>query len=226
MVLVYRPVRLRCAIAFETCPAATFCDCPHNPLYQFRSQCVCMEDRSMTSPILVAYTTLSGSTGEVAEAIGVRLNESGLKTDLARMKDLKSIGDRVAVILGAPLYMGGLPAETRRFLLRNQNALASLKTWFFVLGPIEGKPEEYISACEQAEKWLEKFTWLQPIDMRVFGGKFDVRKMPFPYSLARYLPAFPAKNLPAKDIRDWVAIRAWADEIVAQLALVPSTHDH
>ncbi|MGA2571167.1 MAG: flavodoxin domain-containing protein [Terracidiphilus sp.] len=171
----------------------------------------------MAAPVLIAYATRSGSTGEVAEAIGSRMREAGLQVEVARMRDLKAIGDRTAVVLGAPLYMGGLPGELHRFLAHNRIALTATKTWFFVLGPIEGKPEEFEVARGQTERRLAKGPWFKPSALEVFGGKFDVNRMPFPFSLARYLPAFPAKDLPPKDIRDWDAIRAWAEGIARQL---------
>ena len=171
----------------------------------------------MPTEILVAYTTRSGSTGEVAEAIGARMREACLQIEVAPMRDLKAIGERTAVVLGAPLYMGGLPGDMHRFLERNRTALARPKTWFFVLGPIEGKPEEFEQAHGQAEKQLAKYPWFIPENLRIFAGRFDVNRMPFPFSLARHLPAFPAKDLPAMDHRDWEAIRAWASQIARQL---------
>ena len=171
----------------------------------------------MPAPVLIAYATRSGSTGEVAEAIGARMRAAGLEVEVAPMRGLKSIGERTAVVLGAPLYMARLPGELYHFLARNRIALTGPMTWLFVLGPIEGKPEEFAAARAQAEKHLAKCAWFKPSELEVFGGKFDVNRMPFPFSLARHLPAFPAKDLPATDIRDWDAIRAWAARIARQL---------
>jgi menaquinone-dependent protoporphyrinogen oxidase len=169
------------------------------------------------APVLIAYATRSGSTGEVAEAIAVRLREAGLEVEVAPMHAVKSIGERTAVVLGAPLYIGRLPKDVRRFLARNRIAFTAPKTWFFVLGPILGKSEEFDAARAQAEKHLAKCAWFKPSELQVFGGKFDVNRMPFPFSLMRHLPAFPAKDQPATDIRDWDAIRAWAGKIAGQL---------
>jgi menaquinone-dependent protoporphyrinogen oxidase len=171
----------------------------------------------MPAPVLIAYATHSGSTGEVAAAIGDRMRAAGLEVEVAPMRGLKSIGERTAVVLGAPLYMARLPRELHRFLARNRKSLTAPKTWFFVLGPIQGKPEEFDAAHAQAEKHLAKCAWFKPSELEVFGGKFDVNRMPFPFSLARHLPAFPAKDLPATDIRDWDAISEWAGAIAQQL---------
>ncbi len=171
----------------------------------------------MLAPILVAYSTRTGSTAEVAQAIAEVLREAQLSVEVARMSDLKKLGRYSAVVLGAPLYVGQMPGELHRFLSRFPVQLGAVPQWFFVLGPIDGKPEEFSKAGEQAEKQLKRYTWIQPMEVKILGGRFDVNHMPFPFSLARHLPAFPAKDIPAKDIRDWKDIRAWASIIARHL---------
>ena len=170
----------------------------------------------MPAPILIAFTTRAGSTGEIAEALGAALREAGLAVDVARMKDLREIGERTAVILGGPLYMGGLPGELHQFLKRNRAALGTVPTWFFAVGPTQPKPSDFDAARAQAEKQLARHPWLKVSDLIILGGKFDPRHLPFPFSLALHLPAFP-KDMPASDVRDWGAIRAWAAKIAGQL---------
>lgn len=172
---------------------------------------------AMPTEVLIAYATRSGSTGEVAEAVAGELREARLTVEVSRMRDLKSIEDCDAVILGAPLYMGRLPGEVHRFLARNRKALHEARNWFFVLGPVGREAKEFATARAQAEKYLAKYAWLEPEELEVFGGKFDVNKMPFPFSLARHLPAFPAKNMPATDCRDWDEIRGWAAAIAREI---------
>lgn len=161
-------------------------------------------------PVLVAYSTRAGSTGEVAEVVAEVLREAQLPVEMARMRDIKTLDQYGAAILGAPLYMGAVPSEMHRFLSRCRVRLAGMATWVFVLGPVQGKPEEFSNAGEQTAKQLDQSPWFQPIEVKILGGRFDVNRMPFPFSLARHLPAFPAKNMPASDIRDWNDIRSWA----------------
>ena len=171
----------------------------------------------MPPSILIAYSTRGGATGEVSESIAVALRESGLPVEVCRVKELKFIDDRDAVILGAPLYMGGFPGEFRRFLETHRTALLGLPIWCFVLGPVEAKPEQFDSARRQAEKQLAAYAWLKPIELKIFGGRFDFQRIGFPFSLLRHLPAFPLRKSPAMDIRDWDAIRAWAQSIAVRL---------
>jgi menaquinone-dependent protoporphyrinogen oxidase len=53
---------------------------------------------------------------------------------------------------------------------------------------------------------LDGFPWLKPVAVQLFGGKFDPSRLTFPYTL---IPAL--KRMPVSDIRDWDAIRAWAN---------------
>lgn len=171
----------------------------------------------MLAPVLVAYSTRTGSTGEVAEAIAEVLREAQLPVEVARMSDIKTLGRYHAVVLGAPLYVGQMPGELHRFVSRFPVQLGVIPQWFFVLGPIEGKPAEFSKAGEQVEKQLRRYAWIRPLEIKILGGRFDVNHMPFPFNLARRLPAFPVKDIPATDVRDWKDIRAWASAIARQL---------
>lgn len=172
----------------------------------------------MHAPVLVAYSTRAGSTGEVAKAIAAVFVEAQLSVEVTRMRELRTLGRYSAVVLGAPLYVGQMPGELHRFLSRFRVQLGGLPQWFFVLGPIECKPAEFSKAGEQAEKQLRRHEWFQPLEIKILGGRFDVDRMPFPFSLARRLPAFPIKGIPAKDVRDWKDIRAWASGVAGRLA--------
>jgi menaquinone-dependent protoporphyrinogen oxidase len=165
------------------------------------------------SPVLVAYSTRTGSTAEVAEVIAEVLREAQLPVEVARMRDVKTLDQYGAAILGAPLYMGAMPSEMHRFLSRCRVRLAGMAAWVFVLGPIQGKAEEFNSAGEQAAQQLAQSPWFDPVEVKILGGRFDVNRMPFPFNLARHLPAFPVKDVHPSDIRDWDDIRAWAAAI-------------
>jgi menaquinone-dependent protoporphyrinogen oxidase len=173
----------------------------------------------MLPEMLIAYVTRSGSTAEVAEALGVGLREAGLAVAVQPMTEVESIPVGDCVILGAALYVGHLPKEFHRFVVRYRDALAKLRPWIFILGPTENDPKHFESAGQQAEKELAKYPWLRPAEVRILGGKFDPRTLtlPFPMSLIMHLPANPMRKLPASDIRDWEGIRSWAKSIADSL---------
>ncbi len=168
----------------------------------------------MPARTLVAYATRSGSTGEVAETISNALRGAGLSTELVRMKEDCAIDGYAAAILGVPLYVGHLLREFHEFVERHRKQLGQMDVWCFVLGPVENKPEQFKEAERQALAQLAKHSWLVPEEVKIFGGLWDVKRMGFPFSMLRLLPA---GKLPAMDMRDWEAIGRWAVEVAEQI---------
>jgi menaquinone-dependent protoporphyrinogen IX oxidase len=56
----------------------------------------------MTNRILVTYTTMTGSTKGVSEAIGKTLSDLGESVDVIPMREVKDIPVYKAVIAGLP----------------------------------------------------------------------------------------------------------------------------
>jgi menaquinone-dependent protoporphyrinogen oxidase len=169
------------------------------------------------SPVLLAYSTFTGSTAEVAEAIAETLRNAQLTVDLARMRDLETLGQYRAVILGAPLYLGELPSEVHRFLSRHRRYLAGIPVWVFVLGPVLGKPEEFNAAGEQVSRQIDRSPWLLPVEVKILGGRFNAGHVPFPYNFVRHFRDFTLADAPSSDIRDWEDIRSWAANIAKKI---------
>ncbi len=165
----------------------------------------------MAASVLVAYATRYGSTQEVAEAVVATLRERGLAVDIQSMRNVQTLDQYRAIVLGAPLYMFHWHKGALHFLARHRAALMQRPVAVFALGPFHAEEKEVQGAREQLHKELAKFPWLTPQVITIFGGKFDPQKLTFPHNL---IPAL--KNMPASDVRDWTAIRAWANELAAQ----------
>ena len=162
----------------------------------------------MSASILVTYATRSGSTQEVAEAIGRTLVEKGFGVDVQRLP-IKGALDRYdAVVLGAPLYMFRWHKDALGFIGRFREELAERPVAVFALGPFNDTEKEWREVRAQLDKELGKSAWFKPVAVQVFGGKFDPATLSFPYTL---LPAM--KKISASDIRDWDAVRRWAEEL-------------
>ena len=171
----------------------------------------------MLASVFVAYTSRSGSTAEVAQAIVASMRKSGLAVDIAPVSQVASIPRMTAIVLGAPLYMGRFPKEFHRFLALHRSALEILKPWCFVLGPTRTNPSDFEAARNQAIKQMSRYNWFCPADVRVFGGRWDPKTLPFPFSLAARLPGHPLEKIPAADVRDWGEIDKWAAGIARQI---------
>ena len=71
----------------------------------------------------------------------------------------------------------------------------------FALGPLDEVPEHRAGSEKQFRHALGKLRFT-PFATALFGGAVDPRKLSFPFN-----------QMPAADVRDWDAIRAWATEI-------------
>ena len=166
----------------------------------------------MSASILVACATRYGSTQEVAEAVAAALREGGQAVDCQPAKNVRSLDGYGAVVLGAPLYMFHWHKDAKSFLSRHQQALMVRPVAVFAMGPLKDEAKDWQDVRAQLDKELLKFPWLTPVAAEVFGGKHDPAKLTFPHNL---IPAL--KQMPATDIRDWAAIRAWAVGLTAKL---------
>ena len=164
----------------------------------------------MSTSILVTYASSYGSTQEVAEVIATTLREQGVEVDLRPIREVRMLAGYNAVVLGAPLYMCHWHKDARRFLSRYQSILTGgLPIAVFAGGPFgTGDEQAWQEVRGQLDQELAKFPWLTPVSVQLIGGKFDPAKLRFPYNL---IPAL--RQMPASDLRDWTAIRAWASTL-------------
>lgn len=170
----------------------------------------------MESKVLVAYASKYGSTQEVAEAVAATLRECGLTVDIQPMAAVRTLAGYGMAVLGAPLYMFHWHKDALRFLSRHHDALMKMPVAVFALGPFHDDAKEWQEVRSQLDRELAKYPWLRPFAVKIVGGKFDPAQLRFPLNL---VPAL--KQMPASDIRDWTAIRAWARELAAGLQMAP-----
>lgn len=171
----------------------------------------------MSASILIAYATRGGSTAEVASAIGAATTEAGLDAKVLPVSEVESLAGWSALVLGAPLYCGRFPREFHRFFARHRESLTQMRPWCFVLGPTRTDPADFEAARKQAEKQLSRYSWLQLSELKIFAGRWDVTHLTFPFSVMKCLPASLLRKIPSADVRDWIAIRVWAFEIVRRM---------
>jgi len=161
-----------------------------------------------TKSILLAYATRFGSTQEVAETVAATLREAGLEVDLQPMQDVKSLECYDAVVLGAAIYNAKWNVVAHQFVSQYQDALAQLPVAIFTLGPLSASDAAKRNSRRQLDMELAKYPWLKPVALEIFAGKYDPSKPGM---------GFFDRFLPARDVRNWDAIRAWANELSAQL---------
>jgi menaquinone-dependent protoporphyrinogen oxidase len=164
----------------------------------------------MPDKILVAYASLTGSTAEVAEAIGQTLAESGLPVEVRRMAEVQSLAPYRAVVAGSAIHGAKWLPEAMHFMHTYQAELARRPFAAFLvcitLGmPDAGKYREAVSG------WMEPVrTLVRPVSEGLFAGDMQLSKLPFTFNALMVRAAVALKALPNGDHRDWTAVRAWA----------------
>ncbi len=118
--------------------------------------------------------------------------------------------------MGAPLVRYSMHKDLHNFLSHNRQILAKLPVALFTLGPVHDPHDEneWQGSQEQLNKEMLKHSWLRPFSLKLFGGKFDPKLLRFPLNKL-------AGSEPASDIRDWKAIRSWAESLVDRLPKAP-----
>lgn len=170
----------------------------------------------MTDTILVAYATRYGSTLEVAEKVGEILHDSGLKVEVRPARNVSSLEPYRAVVLGAPVFIGSLQKDIKRFLSQHQKTLEGMPVAFFALGPLDATAE-MAGAEEQLDKELAKFPWLKLRSKKMFGGKYDPASLRFPDTILSKPKFSPLYGRLFSDARDWEDVQAWALSLAAAL---------
>jgi menaquinone-dependent protoporphyrinogen oxidase len=195
----------------------------------------------MNNKILVTYATLSGSTAEVAEAIGETLGQDGAQVDVRQIKDVGDVSVYDAVLVGGPMVMGW-HREAVRFLKRHQDALSQIPVAYFITAisltrtaqdsvngvPIAYDPrlpkapqnpdklsfrERYATPTNYLAPVLKKAPQVKPVSVAFFGGKLVYTDL----NILQMLFVMLIIGARPGDFRNWEAIRGWATGLAPAL---------
>jgi menaquinone-dependent protoporphyrinogen oxidase len=119
------------------------------------------------SSVLVAYASVEGHTGRIAQRIAEVLRAAGHRVDVAPADDTLDFAPYTAVIVGASVHYGHHPAWLAALLRRHSATLAGRRAAFFSVSL--GAKEHY------ATKFLLKAGWRQPLTA-VFAGALRYSK--------------------------------------------------
>jgi menaquinone-dependent protoporphyrinogen oxidase len=159
--------------------------------------------------VIVAYASKHGSTGEIADAIAMRLTEAGADAEARPVDQVSDLGDAGAVVLGSAIYAGSWMKEAVEFVHRLAEPLAERPVWLFSSGPLG---EQVVDDEEQPRQLKEVDGIVGAVEHRVFFGALDRSKLGFAERMI-----VKAVKAPDGDFRDWDEIQAWADTIASDL---------
>ncbi len=184
--------------------------------------------------ILVAYTTNSGSTEEVAQAIAQELGKDGAKVDVSRAEQVASLDGYQAVVVGGPMILGWhRPAAG--FVRKHAAALAARKVAYFAtamsltqtgetkigetplcIDPTLAKEpqrpgrlgikERYALPANYLKPMLGAAKAVRPVSVAFFGGKLEL----FRLNILQMLFVMVIVGAPPGDLRNWSVIESWA----------------
>ena len=172
--------------------------------------------------ILVAYASESGTTAEVAEAIGEVLCQAGNTVETKWVKNVKDLNGYDAVIIGSPIRYSRWMPEAKKFVKANQKILQQLPVVYFFtclfLHKLNTKGD--LEAKEFSDKLQALVPQVKPLSIGGFAGVLDYRNMGFfPRIILKAI--LYKKGVKEGDYRDWDAIRAWAKDTQLKINLAP-----
>jgi menaquinone-dependent protoporphyrinogen oxidase len=174
-------------------------------------------DRRMKKRILIAYGTRCGSTGGVAESIGQVFSEAGAAVHVRLVKEVNDLSPYQAVIVGSAVRMGKWLPEAVEFVKTHQDRLSRGSVAYFAvcLAMKDDTAENRHKASGYLDPVRKQFPQVKPVDIGLFAGAVDYKKLSFAYGLI-----LKVKGVPEGDFRNWEAIQTWA----AGVSLAPDTH--
>ncbi|HHY46533.1 MAG TPA: hypothetical protein GX506_04445 [Firmicutes bacterium] len=165
----------------------------------------------MDRKILVAYASWTGSTGEVAEAIGQALHNGITQVDVLPARAVTDISPYRAVVLGTPVHAGRIHADVLAFLKVHHKALSKVPVAYFVvcLTMKDDTEANRRRATAYLNPLYRKAPQVQPVSVGLFAGALRyTQQVSFPLRLV-----LKAMKSMEGDYRNWDTIRAWATSI-------------
>lgn len=165
----------------------------------------------MNGKILIAYASKSGTTVEVAEAMGKALCEQGVAVDVQPVNSVKSLDGYRAIVVGSGVRTGSWLKEANEFVQQYAAQMNSLPTAIFTVH-LQNLDDSEASQAGRAAYVAPVLGIIQPIEQGFFAGRMDFSKLSF-------FEKTISKAMKAKeeDRRDWGKINAWAAGLAAAL---------
>lgn len=170
--------------------------------------------------ILVTYASRSGSTAEIAEAIGGTFTEHGILVDVRLMTEVTGVAQYQAVVAGSAVRQQQWLPEAMQFLETHQPELVRkpVATFLVCIALATKNPTRYQNGLRAASAWMAPAHQLvNPVSEGYFAGVLELKKIKeLRFRIA--LGAMVRLGLfPEGDHRDWDAIDNWANTLPAKL---------
>lgn len=167
----------------------------------------------MNNKVLVTYSSRTGWTVGVAEAIGKTLAENGVKADVIPMKEVKDLSIYDAVVAGSAIRGKAWLPEAMQFIRTYQKELAAKPFAVFLVCMTLAMPNgenyrSFVSTFLDPVRALVK-----PVSMGLFAGGLDISKIESFSDRLKFRVSVMFGVWKEGDHRNWNAIKEWAVQL-------------
>ncbi len=184
--------------------------------------------------ILVTYATLSGTTAEVAQAVGEEITKAGVPVDVLPIAQVRSLEGYDGVVVGGPM-IAGWHRNALGFLRKHRKALSGKPVAIFATAmslttpsvtALDGVPlciddslpkpparpgrlslrERYTQVQNYARPMLGALRPAKPVGIAFVGGRLEYGRLPW-WAVVFAMLIIQA---PAGNKHNWPFIRQWA----------------
>lgn len=167
----------------------------------------------MNNKILVTYSSRTGWTVGVAEAIGKTLAENGAQVDVISMQEVKSLSSYDAVVAGSAIRSKAWLPEAVQFVRTHQKELKEKPFASFLVCMTLAMPngENYRS---QISTWLDPVSALvKPVSTGLFAGGLEISRVENISDRLMFKISVMFGVWKEGDHRNWNAIDQWASQL-------------
>ena len=167
----------------------------------------------MDNKILVTYSSRTGWTVGVAEAIGKTLATNGVQADVIPMKEVKDLSTYDAVVAGSAIRSKAWLPEAVQFIRTYQQELKAKPFAVFLVCMTLAMPngENYRS---HISTWLDPVcTLVKPISVGLFAGGLDISKIESFSDRLMFRVSVMFGVWKEGDHRNWNAIKEWTFQL-------------
>jgi menaquinone-dependent protoporphyrinogen IX oxidase len=167
----------------------------------------------MTNKILVTYSTVTGSTKGVSEAIGKTLSDLGESVDVIPMHNVNDLSFYKAVIAGSAIQAAKWLPEATDFIRTYKQVLKQKQFAAFLVCMTLAMPKGE-SYRDHVSSWLEPIrNSVTPISEGLFTGTLDIKKITSIGDRLKFRISVLFGVWKEGDHRDWNAIQNWSKNL-------------
>ena len=164
----------------------------------------------MNEKILITYASRTGSTAEIAEAIGSILRQDKLNVEVLPLADVKDLSGYSAIIIGCPIRKSQWLPEASHFIQTHRAILTRKRVAIFTvcITLAMSKTDQYQGAVRE---WTAPVrAEVRPVSEGLFAGWLDFSKLSWSWDTLLLRLTVALGIFPKGDHRDWNAIHTWA----------------